>query len=104
MKKYGTKFATEFTPKQVGVVYRLAKQKDLSVETFVIRRMYDLADYFGYDDNRSVADEESYIKGILSHVFDNDLEAAQKAIDEYTERTWNLMGAKARRNADRNYV
>ena len=104
MKAYGSRFATEFSKKQIGVIYKLAKTGDLKVERFIMSNLYDLADYFGYDDNRSVADAEASIKAILDDVFSGNIEAAQEAINAYTTKTWELMGKKSRANASRELV
>ena len=104
MKAYGNNKATEFSKKQIGVIYRLAKSGELKVERFVMTNLYDMADYYGYDDNHSVEREESKILAILELVFSKDLEAAQAAIDEYTEWLYNSLSAKYQRAANRELV
>lgn len=104
MKTYGANKATEFSKKQVGVIYRMAKNGELNVEQFVMNNLYDMADYYGYDDNHSVEREEKKILDILALVFDKNLEDAQKAIDEYTEWLFNSLSAKYQREASRELV
>ena len=104
MKQYGARKSTEFSKKQIGVIYGMAKRSELKVEKWVIGDFYDLADYYGYDDNGSVADAESRILRILDAVFTNDVEKAQNLIDGYTEYTFNLLGMKAQNNANRELV
>ena len=48
MKRYGLNKATEFTRKQVNIIYRNAKQGNLKVEKWMMNRMYDLSDYSDY--------------------------------------------------------
>ncbi len=98
MKAYGAQFATEFTKKQIGVVYAAAKRGDLKVEKWTMSNLYDLADYYGYDSNRSVAYAERKILAILDAVFANDMAKAQELIDEYTEERDHLCGKKVVRN------
>lgn len=101
MREYGPNKATEFSKKQIGVIYGKAKGGELKVEKWVISEFYDLADYYGYDDNGAVEKAETDILAILESVFGGDLEKAQKQIDTYTEKTWNLMGKKAQAKANR---
>ena len=101
MKYYGAKKATEFTKKQIGVIYAKAKSGELKVEKWIISRLYDLADYFGYDDGGSVAQSEGWILRILDKTFANDLEEAQHLIDHYTEISWRDLGRISREKADR---
>ena len=42
MKVYGTYFATEFTKKQINVIYGKAKNGELKVEKWFIRDLYEL--------------------------------------------------------------
>ena len=62
MKQYGFFKATEFSAKQISVIYRKAKNGELNVEKWVINRLYELAEYYNYDSNGSVSDEEIDIK------------------------------------------
>lgn len=104
MKRYGYMKATEFTKKQIGVIYRLAKTGELKVEKWVISEFYVLADYYGYDYNGSVESCETSILKILDAVFAKDLAETQERINEYTEKQFDLMGRKAREKADKNYL
>lgn len=104
MKEYGSKKATEFTRKQIGVIYGMAKSGKLSVEKWVMSDLYNLADYYGYDDNGSVAESEKKVLEILEAVFGNETEKAQELIDKYTEKTFELLSRKNRENADRTRV
>lgn len=104
MKAYGANKATEFTKKQISVIYGMAKRAELKVEKWVVSEMYDLADYYGFDDNHSVEKAEQDIINILNAVFENDIVKAQELVDEYTEKNWNLMGKKAQSRANRSLV
>ena len=104
MKTYGANKATEFTKKQINVVFAKAKNGELKVEKWYIQHLYELADYYGYDYNRSVEDEERFIKEILDSVFANDIKKAQSLIDSQTEKIFNLLSRKNRENADKSFV
>ena len=104
MKQYGMNKATEFSKKQISVIYMKAKNGELQVENFMIRKLYDLADYYGQDFNHSVENDEVFVKAILESVFANDLKTAQEKINEYTERSFNLLGLKAQKEADRTFL
>ena len=104
MKTYGANKATEFTKKQINVVFAKAKNEELKDEKWYIQHLYELADYYGYDYNRSVEDEERFIKEILDSVFANDIKKAQSLIDSQTEKIFNLLSRKNRENADRSLV
>lgn len=104
MKSYGAMKATEFTRKQIGVIFGMAKRNELKVEKFIISNLYDLADFYGYDDNGSVAANERKIKDILDNVFAGNMEKAQMLINEYTEFHFNHLGRNAQKNADRELV
>jgi len=104
MKTYGARKATEFTRKQIGVVYRMAKAGDLKVEQWIMSEFYDLADYYGYDDNGSVAASEARILEILEKVFAGKAEEAQALIDQYTANTLELISRKRKDSINRNYI
>lgn len=87
MKRYGMMKATEFTKKQINVIYAKAKSGELAVERWFLKKMYDLADYYSYDYNGSAAREEGNVLRILESVFANDIEEAQKKID-WTTKSW----------------
>lgn len=101
MKVYGAKKATEFTKKQIGVIYGMAKNGELKVEKWVISDLYNLADYYGFDDNRTVEGAERKVLAILDAVFAKDIEKAQQLLDDYTEKTFNLLSRKNQQRADR---
>lgn len=104
MKQYGFNKATEFSKKQIGVIFANVKQGKLKAEKWYMSRMYDLADYYGYDDNRSVEAEERAIKSILKAVFDGDLDAAQDRIDKEQDHIFNLLTEKAQKSIDRDLM
>ena len=104
MKQYGFFFSIQFSAGQIIVIYLKAKNGELNVEKWVINRLYELAEYYNYDSNGSVLDEEIEIKKILETVFANDLATAQNLIDKYTKRTFGLLGAKKQVKCDRSLV
>lgn len=104
MKTYGPNKATEFTKKQIGVIYRNAKNGALQVEKWMMSRLYDLAEYYGYDDNGSIAEEERFVLEILEAVFADDMAKAQEKLNAYTEDTFQHISRKNQQNADRTFV
>ena len=104
MKRYGANKATEFSRKQISVIFAKAKAGELKVEKWVISEFYNLADYYGYDDNRNVEESEQDILKILESVFAGNIEEAQKLINRYTNKWFERMGRKAQERADRHLV
>ena len=102
MQTYGMNKTTEFTKKQISVIYSKAKNGELKVEKWVIKELYDLADYYGYDDNKSVEEREQKIMNIINKMFNG--ENVQELINEYTEKNYNLMSKKNQQRADRDYL
>lgn len=101
MKQYGFNKATEFTKKQINVIYGKAKSGQLKVEKWYMSNLYDLADYYGYDDNRSVEFEEVFVKKILNAVFDGDMETAQNIIEERTNKIYESLSRKNKERCNR---
>lgn len=97
-------FTSSITRKQVGVIYSKAKAGELKVERWVMAEFYDIAGYDDIDWNGSKARLESVTRKILEVVFSGDMEKAQKAIDEYTEYNWKIMGKKSKARANRAIV
>lgn len=104
MKQYGFNKATEFSRKQINVIFALAKSKQLKVEKWVISDFYDLADFYGMDFNGSIEYHERYILNILNSVFDKKYEEAQARIDRCTEAFFNAYTKKAQLALNREYV
>lgn len=102
MKQYGFKKATDFSAKQINVVFAKAKSGVLKVEKWFIKEMYALADYCGYDDNGSVERDERDVKKILDAVFAGDFEKAQELINETADRWYSLFSKKNQAACDRN--
>ena len=103
MKQYGANKATEFTKKQINVVYGCAKRGDIKVEKWVMKEFYDLAEYYGYDDNRNVESSEVKILAMLKAIFSRDYAEAQRIIDEYSSQI-TLYGKKFQQNANHELV
>lgn len=104
MKDYGFKKATEFTRKQINVIWVKAKNGELKVEKWMMTNFYDLADFYGYDYNRSVEYHEGKILRILESVFAGELEKAQEKINDYTESLYEDLSFKRRKEIDRSLV
>lgn len=83
MKAYGANKATEFTKKQINVIYANNKQGNIVVSDSTMKEFYNLADYYGFDDNRSIEREEASILAILNAVFAKDYTKAQELINNY---------------------
>lgn len=96
MKQYGARYATEFTKKQINVIFAKAKAGEIRIEKGCMADLYDMAEYYGYDSNRGVARAEFKIMKILEAVFSGDIEKAQELIDEYSEATYSLLGKKGK--------
>lgn len=104
MKQYGAHKATEFSKKQINVIFAKAKKGDLKVEKWYMSELYNLADYYGYDDSKSVEFDEAWVLRILEAVFSGDNEEAQKLIDSTTENWFNRYSLKAQAGKDRSYL
>jgi len=104
MKQYGFNKATEITKKQINVIFAKTKRGELKVEKWFMTELYNLADYYGYDDNRSVENEEREVKKILEAVFAGDLETAQKRIDDEQNHLYGLFGEKTKKSIDRSLM
>lgn len=104
MRQYGSMKATEFNRSQISAIYRNAKLGNLKVEKWFIKRLYDTADYYGYDDNRSMERFERYVLDIINEVFAGNLEKAQKLIDETTESEFKTYTEKYRNKFDRTFI
>lgn len=101
MKQYGAKFATEFNKRDLAPIYKAAKAGDLKVEKWMMIHLYDMADFYGYDDNRSAADQEREILNILAA---ESVEEKQKRIDLFTESLFSRYTEKHQKSFDRNFV
>ena len=104
MRTYGMNKTTDFTKKQIGVIFAKAKRGELKVERWAMAEMYDLADYYGKDFNGMVELEERRVLLILKAVFDGDLETAQEWVDSFTESVWNSLTEKRQAASDRSLV
>lgn len=105
MKTYANGMkTTEFTKKQINVIYSMAKQEKLQIEKWYMSNLYDLADYYNYDSNGSVEFEERFILNILRNVFEGNLEEAQKLITSETNRVFDLISTKRSKDFDRGLV
>lgn len=104
MKIYGAKKATEFNKGQIGLIYRMAKSGEINLEKWVANDFYKLADYYGFDDNGSVAIAERKILKIIDAAAINDTATVQELVDKYTFETWNLLGRKTKEQCNREFV
>lgn len=104
MKEYGANKSTEFSKKQISCIYGAAKRGELSVEKWIISDLYDLADYYGFDDNKSVERAEAKVLEILKAFFEKNMAETQNLINEYTESAFERLGIKAQNKVNRNIV
>lgn len=102
MKEYGFNKATEFTKKQIGIIYYKAKSGELKVEKWFMSFLYDLADYYGTDSNRLVEERESEVLKILDNVFSNKIDEAQELINKKEDKWYESFGEKMKKSCDRN--
>ena len=66
MKRYGANKATEFTRKQINVIFAKAKAGEIKIKKWVIADFYNTADYYGYDDNGIVEERKRHPQGSRS--------------------------------------
>lgn len=104
MKRYGANKATEFTRKQINVIFAKAKAGEIKIEKWVISDFYNTADYYGYDDNGNVEESEKDILKVLEAVFANNTEKAQELIDSYTSKWFPRFGKKAQSKMNHDFV
>lgn len=102
MKQYGANKSTEFTKKQINVVFVKAKNGTLKVEKWFIDELYNLAEYYGYDDNRNIERSEAQVLEILNAVFADENEKAQELIDKTADDWFNSYSRKNQAKCDRN--
>lgn len=102
MKRYGQNKATEITRKQVNIVFAKAKTGELKVEKWMMKRLYELADYYGYDDNGSIEQQETDAKEIINSIFENG--NTQDIINTKQEKWLKRLGLKEAKEIDRNYI
>lgn len=98
MKNYGANKATEFNKRDLAPIYKAAKNGELKIEKWFMNQLYDLAEYYGYDDNGSVADREREILNLLK------LDDKQEEIDKLTQRWFNLSSRKRQERFNRELV
>lgn len=101
MKQYGVMKATEFTKKQINVIYFKAKNGELKVEKWFINKLYELADFYGYDDNGTVAYDEIFVKKIIDSAFNGTSEKTQELINDCENKWFEQYGKKEKQKCDR---
>lgn len=102
MKQYGFNKATEFTKKQISVIYSKAKNGELKVEKWFISELYDLAEYYGYDDNGIIEYSERSVLRILEAVFSGKIDEAQEIINDTANSWYEQYSQKGQAKRDRN--
>lgn len=86
MKQYNNGMkATEFTTKQINVVYGSAKRGELKIEKWLMKELYNDAEYYGYDYNGVMEYNEGKVMKILENVFAKNYEKAQEIINSLTD-------------------
>lgn len=101
MKKYGSYKATDFTKKQINVIFAKAKKGELKVEKWFMSDMYEMADYYGHDFNGSAEQFNDEIMNLLDYVFSGDNEKAQKKIYTLEDIHFSLKSNKNKAKCDR---
>lgn len=102
MKQYGYNKATEFTKKQINVIWSKAKNGELKVEKWFLKELYNLAEYYGEDFSGEITRREQRVLFILKAIFDCDIENAQNIICDTTEEWFNVLTKKYQAKIDRN--
>lgn len=105
MKAYanGMKSST-VSRKQVGVLYGMAKRGEVKIEKFVMADFYDISDYYGYDDNRTLENDESSLKEMINLAFEKKYDELQEAVDKYSEKLFHSFSKKRQQESDRSLV
>ena len=98
MKQYGSKKATEFNKGDLANIYKSAKAGELKVEKWFMNKLYDLADFYGYDDNRTVEQMERDVLKIIK------AEDKQNIISEITEKWFGEYSIKFQKSLNRNHI
>lgn len=101
MKKYGAFKSTEFSRKQINAIFSAAKNGSIKVEKWFISELYTLADFLGYDDNRSVELSEKQVLIILEKVFAKNYIEAQELIDKTSDDWFNSFSLKNQAKCNR---
>lgn len=100
--KYGAYKKAGFTKKHIGVLYSKAKNGQLKIEKWVMSKLYDMTDYFGYDDNRTFEKDAQSVANILNLVFEGNDKEAQEQIDFMSNSWYQSMSRKYQEKIDRN--
>lgn len=101
MKQYGFYKATEFGKKDIGLIYKKAKNGVFRVEKWFMSALYDLAEYYGTDSNRNVEDCETKILKIITAVQNDKDEEAQECIISMANNMFESYGRKKQQKCDR---
>lgn len=101
MKQYGFYKTTEFGKKDIGLIYKKAKNGVLRVEKWFISALYDLAEFYGTDSNRNVEDRETKVLKIITAVQNDKDEEAQKRIIAMANNMFESYGRKKQQKCDR---
>ena len=104
MKSYGPNKATEFTKKQINVIYGKAKGGELHLEKWLVSRLYDMADFYGQDYSGEAEREERYILRALEQVFSGNVAAAQETLDNYKDSCLNSFTTNYLNKLDRTII
>lgn len=103
MKQYGFYKATEFGKRDIGLIYKKAKNGVLKVEKWFMSALYDLAEYYGTDSNRNVEDRETKVKKIITAVQNDKDDEAQELITAMANNMFESYGRKTQQKCDRTF-
>lgn len=105
MKAYTNgKKATEFSKGQISMIYRMAKEGKIRIERWMINDLYTIAEYYGYDDNRAIADYEMRVLKVIKAAEQNDIEQMQELIDDFTAHEFKNLSIKNQARVNREIV
>ena len=85
MRKYKNGMsATCFTKRQVGLIYRAAKDGNVKIPMWVMTAMYDMAEFYGYS-NKTIEEAESLVEMAIEEAANREWSWLQEHVDEFAE-------------------
>lgn len=79
------KLYRQLTRKQAGVIFGASKRGEIKISKNFIAKMYEVADFYGYDDNGTKQLLNDGFKAIVDTFF-NDRANTQTEIDKFVSR------------------
>jgi len=95
---------SEISNIELNRLFRKAKKGFIKIEQWMMDNFFTVSGYYGYDDNSSVEDMESWLNRILEAVNNKDYEEAQKLIDILTNSHYKALSLNKKNEVNRNLV